>query len=44
LSLLENPKRAQKLRRGARAYAETHLDIASHIAAFEARIAELVGK
>jgi glycosyltransferase involved in cell wall biosynthesis len=44
LSLLENPKRAQKLRRGARAYAETHLDIASHIAAFEARIAELIGK
>jgi glycosyltransferase involved in cell wall biosynthesis len=44
LSLLENPKRAQKLRRGARAYAQTHLDIASHIAAFEARIAELVGK
>ena len=43
LALLENPKRAQKLRRGARAFAEANLSIERHIAAFEARIAELTG-
>ncbi len=42
LDLLETPRLAQKLRRGARAYAEKHLDMKHHIDAFEARIAELV--
>lgn len=42
LHLLEQPKLAQKLRRNARAYAEQHLDMDQHIAAFEARIAEVV--
>ena len=41
LHLLDSPKLAQKLRRGARRYAETQLDMKDHIAAFEARIAEL---
>ncbi len=44
LDLLENPTRADRLRRGARRWAERHLDMNRHIAAFEARIAELTGK
>ncbi len=44
LHLLETPKLALRLRRAARKYAETNLDMKHHIAAFEARIAELVAQ
>jgi glycosyltransferase involved in cell wall biosynthesis len=43
LRLLESPALAKKIRTGARHYAERHLDMAHHIAAYEARIAQLVG-
>lgn len=43
LSVLETPKLAQKLRKGARRYAEKNLDMKHHIEAFTARIAEIVG-
>ncbi len=43
LELLENDKLNQRLRRAARRYAERHLDMEEHIAAFTARVAELTG-
>jgi glycosyltransferase involved in cell wall biosynthesis len=43
LNLLETPKLATRLRKGARSYAEQHLDMQVHIKAFEARIAEVIG-
>jgi glycosyltransferase involved in cell wall biosynthesis len=43
LRLLEDDKLNQRLRRGARRYAEQHLDMDHHIAAFEARVAQLTG-
>lgn len=43
LHLLETPRLVQRLRKGARRYAKTHLDMKHHIEAFEARIAELTG-
>ncbi len=43
LELLEDEPQAKRLRHGARRYAEQNLDMRIHIAAFEARIAELVG-
>jgi len=43
LDLLEDPAQAKRLRHGARRYAEQTLDMNQHIAAFESRIAELVG-
>ncbi len=44
LSVLETPRLANRLRRGARRYAETHLDMRHHLDAYEARITELTGK
>ncbi len=44
LRLLEDNKLNQRLRRAARRYAETHLDMDHHIAAFDARVAELTGR
>ena len=44
LELLEDDKLNQRLRRGARRYAEKHLDMEHHIAAFSARVAELTGR
>jgi len=44
LGLLEDGKIARTLRAGARAYAETHLSLDGHIAAFEAVIARLTGR
>ena len=44
LRLLEDDKLNQRLRRGARRYAEHHLDMDHHIAAFTARVAELTGR
>ena len=41
LALLEDDKLNQRLRRAARRYAERHLDMDQHIAAFTARVAEL---
>ena len=41
LDLLESPRRAETLRQGARSYAEIHLDMKTHLAAFEARIEDL---
>jgi glycosyltransferase involved in cell wall biosynthesis len=43
LALLEDDRLNRRLRAGARRYAEQHLDMASHIAAYEAVIAELTG-
>lgn len=43
LELLEDTKLNQRLRRAARRYAERHLDMGQHIAAFTARVAELTG-
>jgi glycosyltransferase involved in cell wall biosynthesis len=43
LELLEDDAQAKRLRHGARRFAEQNLDMHQHIAAFEARIAELVG-
>ena len=43
LELLEDDKLNQRLRRAARRYAERHLDMEQHIAAFTARVAELTG-
>ncbi len=43
LHLLDSPALSRRLRKAARAYAEKHLDMATHIAAYEARIAEIVG-
>jgi glycosyltransferase involved in cell wall biosynthesis len=43
LTLLDTPRLTRKLRRNARKHAERHLDIATHIAAYQSRIAELVG-
>lgn len=43
LHLLESPKLSARLRKAARAYAEKNLDMATHITAYEARIAEIVG-
>lgn len=42
LDLLESPDRGLHLRQGARRYAERHLSIEAHIAAFEARIVEIM--
>jgi glycosyltransferase involved in cell wall biosynthesis len=44
LLLLDDDKLNQRLRRGARRYAERHLDMAHHIAAFTARVAEITGR
>ncbi len=44
LDLLEDTKKARKLRGKARKWAEKHLDMKDHIGAFEARIAELTGR
>ncbi len=41
LQLLEDDKLNRRLRTGARRYAETHLDMDRHIAAFSARVAQL---
>jgi glycosyltransferase involved in cell wall biosynthesis len=43
LNLLEDPTLGKQLSRGARRYAESHLAMAQHIHAFEARIAQIVG-
>jgi glycosyltransferase involved in cell wall biosynthesis len=43
LALLEHDKLNRRLRAGARRYAEQNLDMGSHIAAYEAVIAELTG-
>lgn len=43
LEVLEDGKLNQRLRRGARRYAERHLDMGRHIAAFTARVGELTG-
>ncbi len=44
LALLETPALEKRIRSGARKYAEKTLGMASHISAFEARIAELTGR
>ena len=44
LELLEDDKLSKRIRAGARKYAEEHLDMDKHIAAYEAIIAELTGK
>jgi glycosyltransferase involved in cell wall biosynthesis len=44
LELLEDSKLNRRLRQGARSHAEEHLDMAAHIAAYEAVIAELTGE
>jgi glycosyltransferase involved in cell wall biosynthesis len=44
LEVLEDERLARRLRSGARRFAERHLDMAAHIAAYEATIAELTGK
>jgi glycosyltransferase involved in cell wall biosynthesis len=43
LHVLEDEKLNRRLRTGARRYAERHLDMEHHIAAFTARVAELTG-
>ena len=43
LEALEDERLAKRLRAGARRFAERHLDMAAHIAAYEATIAELTG-
>ena len=43
LELLADDKLSRRLRGGARRYAEKHLDMAAHIAAYQATIAELTG-
>ena len=43
LDLLHDAKKARRLRANARKWAEKHLDMKDHVAAFEARIAELTG-
>jgi len=43
LELLEDDRLTRRLRSAARRYAERNLDMATHIAAFEAIIAELTG-
>jgi glycosyltransferase involved in cell wall biosynthesis len=42
LELLEDGKLSRKLRTGARRHAEQHLDMNAHIAAYEARIREIL--
>ncbi len=44
LHLLEDKTRAAKLRRGARAYAEQHLDLQDYLRNFRAYIEEITGK
>jgi len=44
LRLLEEPKLAQKLRAGARAYAETHLDREAYLDAYATLIEKLTGQ
>jgi glycosyltransferase involved in cell wall biosynthesis len=44
LRLLEDKKQAAKLRHGARAYAEQHLDLQDYLRKFRARIEEATGK
>jgi glycosyltransferase involved in cell wall biosynthesis len=44
LRVLDDDRLSRRLRSGARRYAERHLDMASHIAAYEARISELTGR
>jgi glycosyltransferase involved in cell wall biosynthesis len=44
LQVLEDDKLNRRLRGGARRYAERHLDMDHHIAAFTARVAQLTGK
>ena len=43
LALLEDPRRARRLRRNARAFAERTLDLDDYLTRFKARIAEVVG-
>jgi len=43
LEVLEDDRLARRLRSGARRFAERHLDMAHHIAAYEAIIGELTG-
>jgi glycosyltransferase involved in cell wall biosynthesis len=43
LEVLEDERLARRLRSGARRFAEHHLDMAAHLAAYEATIAELTG-
>jgi glycosyltransferase involved in cell wall biosynthesis len=43
LTVLEDDRLARRLRSGARRFAERHLDMATHIAAYEAIIGELTG-
>ena len=44
LQALDDDRLAQRLRKGARRFAEQHLDMDTHIAAYEARISELTGR
>jgi glycosyltransferase involved in cell wall biosynthesis len=44
LEVLDDARLNRRLRAGARRHAEQHLDMASHIAAYEATIAELTGR
>lgn len=44
LEVLEDDRLSRRLRTGARRYAERHLDVADHIAAYEATIRELTGR
>jgi glycosyltransferase involved in cell wall biosynthesis len=44
LEVLENRKLAQKLRTGARRYAEKHLDMKLHISAYAKKVQTLTGK
>ena len=44
LEVLENRKLSDKLRAGARRYAEKHLDMKLHLAAYAKRIQQLTGK
>ncbi len=44
LELLEDDRLSRRLREGARRYAERHLDVTAHIAAYETTIAELTGR
>ncbi len=43
LDLLEHPRLSARIRKGARRYAETHLSMEAYLAAYDARIAEIVG-
>ncbi len=44
LGALADRRRAKRLRAGARRYAETHLAMQAHLAAYDATIAEITGR